>query len=153
MGMTQRDSFTLQCDLIKTAFNCDTVIMGDLNLDYNKKYDVNYSGCHLFEILDEKMLEFNFLQLVNFDTWFRTVGNVNRSSLLDHIYVSNVKLISNVNHVKPFFGDHELIIASLCIERPQPTISVMRDWRRYSKELLCSQLNMVIMLKFGSFQH
>ena len=63
MGMTQRDSFTLQCDLIKTAFNCDTVIMGDLNLDYNKKYDVNYSGCHLFEILDEKMYVFCIMNL------------------------------------------------------------------------------------------
>ena len=89
------------------------------------------------------MSEFNLLQLVNFDTWFRTVGNVNRSSLLDHIYVSNVKLINSVNHVKPFFGDHELVVATLCIDRPPPTISVMRDWRKYSKELLCSRLSEV----------
>ena len=34
-GMTQIDLFTQQCDLIRAAFNDDTIIMGDFNLDYS----------------------------------------------------------------------------------------------------------------------
>ena len=140
--MTQKDLFTRQCDRICTAFNPQTVIMGDFNLDFNRRHDLNYQYYHLFELYDEKMSRFNLLQLVNTDTWFRTVGNINRSSLLDHIYVSNLSLVTNVVNDKPIFGDHEIVVADLNIIRPKPRISMMRDWRHYSKELLCENLFM-----------
>ena len=40
------------------------------------------------------------MQLVPFDTWSHMVGQVLKSSLLDHIYVDNVKLIKNDMNLK-----------------------------------------------------
>ena len=37
--MSERDLFARQLDIVKITFNHDTVLMGDLNLDYNKKFD------------------------------------------------------------------------------------------------------------------
>ena len=88
-GLSARDLFTRQLDLIKLAFNSNTVLMGDFNLDYNKRFDVNYQRENLFELFENKLGDLNLLQLVNFDTWSRLVGVVLRSSLLDHIYVNN----------------------------------------------------------------
>ena len=84
-GLTQREQFLIQCEKISLACNKDTIIIGDMNLDYNRRDDVNYQYGQLFEVFNDKLSRFNLLQLVNFDTWFRTVGAVNRSSCLDHI--------------------------------------------------------------------
>ena len=142
-GLTQREQFLIQCEKISLACNKDTIIIGDMNLDYNRRDDVNYQYGQLFEVFNDKLSCFNLLQLVNFDTWFRTVGAVNRSSLLDHIYVPDVISVTNITHETPMFGDHQLVMANLCVVRPQPQITVMRDWRYYSKERLCSLLGAV----------
>ena len=117
-GESAKELFIRQLSVIKNAFNNETVIMGDLNLDYNKKCDVGYQRRDYFDLFEEKLGEFNLLQLVNFDTWSRMVGSTLRSSILDHIYVSNVTLIKNVNGKSMCFGDHKLILADLCISRP-----------------------------------
>ena len=125
--MSERDLFSNQLDVVKSSFNFDTVLLGDLNLDYNKRFDVNYTRESLFELFDSKLGELNLLQLVKFDTWSRQVGLVLRSSLLDHVYVNNVGLIKNITHSKSCFGDHELIIVQCCITRPLPKITQRRD--------------------------
>ena len=99
--MSERDLFSNQLDIVKSAFNNDTVIIGDLNLDYNKRFDVNYSREGFFEMFDAILGELNLLQLVKFDTWSRLVGLVLRSSLLDHIYVNNVNLIRDITMICP----------------------------------------------------
>ena len=63
-----------------------------------------------------------------------------RSSILDHIYVNQSDSISKVTHSKPIFGDHELVMADVCIVRPPPIITFRRDWRNYSKEKLNCKL-------------
>ena len=97
----------------------------------------------MFEIFDEKLDDLNLIQLVNFDTWSRIVGLESRSSVLDHVYVNCVGLVRNVSHLKPIFGDHELVTAELCISRPVTKISTGRDWRYYSKEALNERLEVV----------
>ena len=121
-GLTQREQFLIQCEKISLACNKDTIIIGDTNLDYNRRDDVNYQYGQLFEVFNDKLSRFNLLQLVNFDTWFRTVGAVNRSSCLDHIYVPDVISVTNITHETPMFGDHQLVMANLCVVRPQPQI-------------------------------
>ena len=71
---TKEDNKSNQLDVIKSAFIPDTVLIGDLNLDYNKRFDVSYSREGLFEMFDAKLGELNLLQLVKFDTWSRLVG-------------------------------------------------------------------------------
>ena len=70
-------------------------------------------------------------------------GTQLRSSILDHIYVKNVSLVKNVMHIKPCFGDHELILAEYYVNRAKPVITKRRVWRQYSKELLCAELGSV----------
>ena len=132
-GETAKELFTRQLNLICTAFNDDTVIIGDFNLDYARRHDVTYDRKNYFELFEEKLGDLNLLQLVKFVTWSCLVGLVLRSSILDHIYVNGVTLIKNVTRVKQCFGDHELIMAQICIDRSQPKTVLRRNWRNYSK--------------------
>ena len=143
LGITDKDLFTNQCDLIKVGCSVNSIIIGDFNLDYRKKNDVNYCNAQLFSIFDDRLEDLNLVQLVKFDTWSRTVELVVRSSILDHIYVNDIDLVKNVCHMKPIFGDHELIMADVSISRPISKVTWGRDWRHYSKEKLVYQLSLV----------
>ena len=60
--------------------------MGDFNLDVKMELRHDYSRriplCHLTEFTDVN----NLIQLVNFNTWSRTVNGIRKESLLDHIF-------------------------------------------------------------------
>ena len=47
------------------------------------------------------------------------VGPVLRSSILDHIYVGKKNCLENITNKKPCFGDHLLIMADCCTDRPE----------------------------------
>ena len=49
-GITERDLFERQLTVIKDAFTSDSILLGDLNLDYNKRFDVNYQRRYLFDV-------------------------------------------------------------------------------------------------------
>ena len=66
VGLSERDLFTRQLDLIKLAFNNDSALIGDLNLDYKKRYDVNYQRRSLFDLFEDKLGGLNLIQLVKF---------------------------------------------------------------------------------------
>ena len=117
--------------------------MGDLNLYHRKRFDVNYDRKGYFEKFGEKLGKLNLVQLINFDTWSRVVGQILRSSILDHVYVQDIIIVNNISHVKPCFGDHELIVVQLCITRPKLQTTIKRDWRQYSKEKLNLKLGRV----------
>ena len=63
-------------------------------ISITKKHDVNYSNASLFTVFDESFDDLNLLQLVNFSTWSRIVGTMKRSSILDHIYVNDICVVS-----------------------------------------------------------
>ena len=50
------------------------------------KNDVNYRYENLFNDFDSVFDGINLIQMVEFATWSRTVNNIVRESLLDHIY-------------------------------------------------------------------
>ena len=50
-----RELFVRQLGLIKQCFTSDSVLLGDLNLDYNKKIDLHYQRESFFRMLDEKL--------------------------------------------------------------------------------------------------
>jgi hypothetical protein len=93
VGISEIYLFTKQLDLKRVAFNNNSALIGDLNLDYKKRYDLNYQRKSLFDLFEEKLDGLDLFQLVKLDTWSRLVGLVLRSSLLDHIYVNNIDLI------------------------------------------------------------
>ena len=136
-------SFLNQLNVCGDSFNKNTVLIGDFNLNENKKHDVNYPHAGLYDMLDEKLGHLNVVQLVTFDTWSRMVGTRFQSSLLDHIYVVRPDIVQNITHKRPCFGDHELVMATIDGRKMSQTSTLRRDWRKYSKELLQDKLKSV----------
>ena len=73
----------------------------------------------------------------------RLINNVNKSSILDHLYVTDATVVKNINSCKPYFGDHLLIFFDVCTDNQEPVESYKRDWRNYSKLALCQALSCV----------
>ena len=81
--------FKAQLEIIKGAMMPNCFVIGDFNLDATIEYrDDYYSKKHLRNLI-ELTLECNLDQLVNFDTWFRTINGIKKSSVLDHIYTNS----------------------------------------------------------------
>ena len=51
----------------------------------------------------------NLFQIIDFTTWSRNINGNLKQSLLDHVYVTNVTKVENVDFEVPTFGDHLLI--------------------------------------------
>ena len=81
---TAKDLFLKQLNLIKTAFTNGCVILGDFNLDYKMRHDINYPRANYFNLFDDVLGDLNLMQLVDFPTWSRLVGLSWRTSVLDH---------------------------------------------------------------------
>ena len=52
-GSTPRGFFLNQLRLIRSAFTKDTILVGDFNLDYSKRYDISYRHHGMFSDFDE----------------------------------------------------------------------------------------------------
>ena len=63
----------------------------------------------MFADFENEMSNFNLVQLVRFATWSRMVGLDLRSSILDHIYVMDPTVISNLTSSRPYFVDHLMV--------------------------------------------
>ena len=68
------------------------------------------------------------------------VGTERRSSILDHIYIKEPTLVSNLKYVNPFFGDHVLVEFIIDAKKCEAVLKKCRDWRNYSKDLLNTKL-------------
>ena len=72
------------------------------------------------------------------------MNNVLLESILDHIYVKDPTLGGGgVQSIKPCFGGHFLISLTLLLGRKVIDHSIRRDWRKYSQEVLLSELALV----------
>ena len=103
--------------------------MGDFNIDFWRRFDVSYQNIDLFNDLDDSLSDLNFTQLVNETTWSRTIRNVCKESILDHIYISDDSKVRDLAYQTPMFGDHKLIIMGLYYTKPKITPVMRRDWR------------------------
>ncbi len=143
-GETQRQMFTRQLDLIQIAAVEDpeykSIILGDFNLDDNKKYMNSYSHKLYFEELNEKIENKGFIQMVEFETWTRLVNGTWRSSILDHIYTQDATIVKDICPLEVITGDHKVIVFILEGIINKPTTTYRRDWRLYTKEGLLNEL-------------
>ena len=108
-NVSARVKFNYQMELAKEALNTKSILLGDFNLDYNKCNDDNYVPRNLFSDFEEKFEMINVIQMIDFVTWSRIVGNVLKESTLDHIYTKSPTSISNLYSIMPLFGDHRVI--------------------------------------------
>ena len=86
---------------------------------------------------------FNLVQVVDFVTWSRLVGVTLRSSTLNHIYVKDPTVLKDIDSIKPIFGDHSLVMFNVHGVKIKPPPVKMRDWRRYSKDILNFELSKI----------
>ena len=97
-NINQRDKFTIQLQLIKAAYTPTTIILGDFNLDWNKKFVASYAYKNYFEDMELHLEEFGLNQMVNQATWTRTINGTVKESVIDHIYLANPLSISRLFH-------------------------------------------------------
>ena len=142
-GVKQREKFKYQLQLIKAAITENIIVVGDFNVDDGKRLELGYTHSNYFTDIDDTFAEYNFIQMIDFATWSRTVNNVVKESILDHLYVRDATKISNINSCKPCFGDHLLICFEVCTKAHEQIEFQKRDWRKYSKVALCQKLEEV----------
>ena len=126
--------------ILNLASNSNTIIVGDLNLDYNRKHDVTYSHYNYFTAMETLVEKFNLIQIVNFDTWSRTILNEVKSSCIDHVYVNNPTSVKNLKFIIPPFGDHHLVTFTINYHAEKPPNIYRRNWQKYTKEALNAKL-------------
>ena len=73
--------------------NFDFTIVG---WKYRKKYNINCSHKSYYELLVAIFVPRGLIQLVDFPTWSRTINGTERTSILDHIYVEDPTIVSNL---------------------------------------------------------
>ena len=147
-NVTQHAYFTTQLQLIKIAAeqrgDRKLVILGDFNLNEELKHCNDYSHKNYYDELGGVFDPLGLIQLVEFETWRRSVNGTVWSSILDHVYTDDVTSIQDLEPVEAIVGDHSLITMSLRNEkREPPNVSYRRDWSRYTKEKLVSELSLI----------
>jgi exonuclease III len=88
-GISAKNKFISQLELINMATTPNTIVIGDFNVDYSKRFNVEYRLRDLFNCFDEILGDKNLVQMVNFPTWSRIVLNVYKDSILDHVYITD----------------------------------------------------------------
>jgi hypothetical protein len=143
-NQTHKEEFADQLKIIKGFLQNDkaSLVLGDLNLDYNKKGLLSYNHHAMFTQLEELESEMNLSQLVKFNTWRRVVNGVLKTSLLDHVYENIHGLVENIDEISKSTSDHTplLIDVTLKICHKVET-KVVRNWSAYSKERLLDLLS------------
>ena len=144
-GMSPTAFFEKQLDIVERNCSANTIVLGDFNLDFRMRWRNDYAHKNLFNILTNLVEKLNFFQLVDFPTWSRYVSNSLKDSILDHVYVNNLTLVSNCSSITPTFGDHLLIIVELTLVRPPVKNITCRSWKNYSKQSLLNAFNDVVL--------
>ena len=144
-GTTSRDHFNKQLKIIDKNITPTTVLLGDLNLDENKRYRINYNQRQLFNDFDLILGHHQLNQLVKEPTWERMVEGNLRDSIIDHIYTNDKSTITNIKLQNMNFGDHKMIVALVGIEMKKEILKIRRrNWKHYSKEALVDELSRVL---------
>ena len=139
-NQTQREHFDSLLHLLNANITNNTIMIGDFNLDYSKRFDINYSYKNYFTAFEMITSEHGLLQLINFPTWHRTINNVICTSILDHIYVKDPTQLSPLTQLKPHFGDHSMIMFTINSKKSNDKVYFRRNWKFYTPNLLNIEL-------------
>ena len=141
---THKEEFADQLRVIRGFLqnNKASLVLGDLNLDYNKKGLLSYNHHAMFTQLEELENAMNLYQLVKFNTWRRVVNGELRTSLLDHVYENVHGLVESIAEISTSTSDHTPLLIEVAIKICHKVeTKVVRNWSAYSKERLLDLLN------------
>ena len=141
---TPRENFREQLNIINNATTTSTILLGDFNLDENKRHLVDYNQKQLFQDFEELIGHHQYVQHVKDPTWERVIqGNV-KNSILDHIYCTDSTIVDDVLYIDTIYGDHKMVILSTTNELTERDYKIRRrNWRAYSVDALIQNLNQV----------
>jgi len=143
-GCTPRENFRKQLNIINDATTPSTILLGDFNIDENKRHLADYNQRLLFQDLEEVIGHHQYTQHVKEATWERTIQEQVKNSILDHIYCTDSTIVDNIVYMDTIYGDHKMIILCTPNERVETGFKIQRrNWRAYSAEGLIQSLNQV----------
>lgn len=119
------------------------IVLGDLNVDYNRIADPTYNQRAMADVLASFIEENELKQLVKENTWCRMVQNTLKVSLLDHCYVRGDPYDIEVKTICSSVSDHVPVVVTLHMEEPftrNRNFIDVRVWRNYSSERLIQEL-------------
>ena len=143
LGTNPRAFFQSQLDILNNAITPNSIVLGDFNLDWNKRDNPSYQFKNYFNDMDVRLSGKSLTQLIKFPTWRRTVNNQLKESIIDHLYATNPTSIINVSSLEPLFGDHSLISCEINCSQRQPDTYLRRNWKNYNKSNLKEELEKV----------
>ena len=142
--ITSREHFRRQLKIINDTTTTSTILLGDFNLDENKRYVIDYSQRLLFQDFNELIGHHHYTQHVTEPTWNRVINNELKSSVIDHIYCTNSTNVESLTYKDTMYGDHKLVM--LCTQdnvQEKEKIMLRRNWRNYSEKSLLNELSKV----------
>jgi hypothetical protein len=116
-GCTPRDNFRKQLNTISNATTTSTILLGDFNLDENKRHLADYNQRLLFQDLEELIGHHHYDQHVKEATWERVIQDQVKNSILDHIYCTDNTFVDSVLYKDTIYGDHKMVILCTSNER------------------------------------
>ena len=90
--------FEKQLSAVRNAICSNCYILGDFNLDARMSHRPDYLSKFAQEKLENFVTTENLIQVVNFDTWSRTINGLKKSSLLDHVYVKDIAMLIDISY-------------------------------------------------------
>ena len=85
------------------------LILGDLNLDYEKRRENSYQNRKIYDKWLEAITAFDFIQVVKEPTWERIHSNNVKTSILDHVYVDDMSAVETITVDKQPISNHFLV--------------------------------------------
>ena len=138
------DRFCTQLQIINQTIkdnpNHQTIIMGDFNLNHSFNHNTNYNYKAFFQKLNDVFIPLNLKQIVDFNTWSRIINNQVKESILDHIYINDITLLSNLDSITPEVGDHKLVMCTVKSDPPTVKPVIKRSWKYYNQIILIENL-------------
>ena len=126
-------------ELEKTPKTKYELLIGDFNLDLQKKTNQNYQLRNLFDKLDEYTDSRYMINIKTEPTWQRIFLNSLKESTLDHVYTNHIPMIKRTLNERQCISDHNLILVQTTHESEvlskSNKIKVM-DWSKYDAEIL-----------------
>ncbi len=143
-GNTPRENFREQLNIINNATTATTILLGDFNLDENKRHLADYNQRQLFQDLEELIGHHQYVQHVKEATWERVIQDQVKHSVLDHIYCTDNTIVDSVLYRDTIYGDHKMVILCTSNELIERDFKIRRrNWKTYSVDVLIQSLNQV----------
>jgi exonuclease III len=143
-GHTPRENFREQLNIINNATTASTILLGDFNLDENKRHLADYNQRQLFQDLEELIGHHQYVQHVKEATWERVIQDQVKNSVLDHIYCTDNTIVDSVLYRDTIYGDHKMVILCTSNELIERDFKIRRrNWKTYSVDVLIQSLNQV----------